>query len=197
MTDKEQIMIDGVDVSGCEYLKYDKIGCSADDCYCRWNDCRYKQLACKTQECEQKDERIIELTKAGRELKQECEELKERNKKIEDDWTSTANRNLDIEMENAKLQEKVKAYEKLALHITCPHCNKELGLILNGSEENINLFNRYRKAFEEIEKLAIKTNRDLCNNCGWVNTISCIPSEYICGDIKQILDIINKVKGEE
>ncbi len=53
---------------------------------------------------------------------------------------------------------------------------------------------RYRKALDEIEKLAIKTNRDLCNNCGWVNTISCIPSEYICGDIKQILDIINKAK---
>lgn len=50
---------------------------------------------------------------------------------------------------------------------------------------------RYRKALEEIEKLAIKTNRDLCNNCGWVNTISCIPSEYICGDIKQILNIIS------
>lgn len=57
--------------------------------------------------------------------------------------------------------------------------------------------NRYHKALEEIEKLVIKTNRGLCNNCGWVNTISCIPSEYICGDIKQILDIINKAKGEE
>ena len=34
MNNKEQIMIDGVDVSGCEYLKYDKIGCYADDCTC-------------------------------------------------------------------------------------------------------------------------------------------------------------------
>lgn len=50
---KEQIMIDGVDVNGCEYLKYDKIGCSADDCYCLGNDCYYKQLARKTQECEE------------------------------------------------------------------------------------------------------------------------------------------------
>ncbi len=50
---KEQIIIDGVDVSECEYLKYDKIGCSADDCYCLGNDCYFKQLARKTQECEE------------------------------------------------------------------------------------------------------------------------------------------------
>ena len=36
--------------------------------------CTFKQLARKTQECEQKDERIIELTKEALSFKQECEQ---------------------------------------------------------------------------------------------------------------------------
>jgi len=60
MTDK--IMIDGVDVSRCEYfsagLGYCKIGLWADDgthiCECEHN-CYYKQLARKTKECEKLD----------------------------------------------------------------------------------------------------------------------------------------------
>ena len=140
---------------------------------------------------------ILDINKQLARKTQECEELKERNKKIEDDWTSTANRNLDIEMENAKLQEKVKAYEKIALHITCPHCNKELGLILNGSEENINLFNRYRKALEEIEEyLKLPTNVCLTDcpeySIGQVCSQNCFENR-----LKLILNIINKAKGEE
>ena len=212
MTDKEQIIIDGINVKKCKHFclepqipdmalaGFSKI-CGEEYIAkeCEDNpDCCFKQLARKTQECEQKDERIIELTKEALSLKQECEELKERNKKIEDDWTSTANRNLDIEMENAKLQEKVKAYEKLALHITCPHCNKELGLILNGSEENINLFNRYRKALEEIEEFVLKVDgADECSY-GDFNCSNCDDDCTCPTKVKRlILDIINKAKGEE
>lgn len=63
MTDKEQVIVDGVDVSECEYLKYDKIGCSADGCYCLGNDCYYKQLTLKTQECDELKEKIKKLRK--------------------------------------------------------------------------------------------------------------------------------------
>ena len=68
MTDKEQIIIDGVDVSKCEfYMHYDygkfshgcslhkdmfglPVCCDIADC-CK--DCYFKQLARKTQECEE------------------------------------------------------------------------------------------------------------------------------------------------
>ena len=141
MTDKEQIIINGVDVSGCLFYQLN----FEEDCdvkikhFCsNWHNscessnnsnCYFKQLTRKTQECEE-------------------------------------------------LKEKIKAYENLALHIKCPHCNKELDLILDGTEEKISLFDRYRKALEEIEEIVGECPAFDCN-------------------AKQILDIINKAKGEE
>ena len=48
----EEIIIDGVDVSECDHLKYDHIGCDIDQTYCLGNDCYFKQLKRKEQECE-------------------------------------------------------------------------------------------------------------------------------------------------
>lgn len=52
MTDKK-IIIDGVDVYECAYLKYDHIGCDIDQTYCLGNDCSFKQLKRKEQDCEE------------------------------------------------------------------------------------------------------------------------------------------------
>ncbi len=120
MTDKEEIIIDGVDVSKCEYSSTtpSNILCYMKGNKCKNNpNCYFKQLARKTQECEE-------------------------------------------------LKEKIKAYENLALHIKCPHCNKELDLILDGTEEKVNLFDSYRKALEEIERVVIPlANKNLVENC--------------------------------
>lgn len=51
----EQIIIDGIDVSECEFLKYDHIGCDIDETYCFACDCHFKQLKRKTQECEENE----------------------------------------------------------------------------------------------------------------------------------------------
>ena len=71
MTDK-QIIIDGVDVSGCEFYnkddktcrevngKYDTDICEFDKC--KNSDCNYKQLKRKEQECEKLKEGYLELT---------------------------------------------------------------------------------------------------------------------------------------
>lgn len=71
MTDKEQIIIDGVDVKDCRrrigknsYCRYFKRLCSDNNVNCVW-----KQLARKTQECKQLKEDYAEL-------EQECERLK-------------------------------------------------------------------------------------------------------------------------
>lgn len=57
MTDKEQIMIDGVDILDCDnyYVEQetDQVKCNLSSEYCRENkNCLFKQLARKTQECE-------------------------------------------------------------------------------------------------------------------------------------------------
>ena len=138
MTDKEQIIIDGVDVRKCEYLKESFTGLICADCN-KSNDCSkspncyFKQLARKEQECKE-------------------------------------------------LKEKLEAYENLALHIKCPHCNKELDLILDGTEEKISLFDRYRKALEEIEEVCLTYS----DNHDAYETV-----------YKYILDVISKAKKEE
>lgn len=73
MTDKEQIMIDGVDVSGCEKyplsnkwhgsIIFCKGGCNA------YPNCEFKQLARKTQECAELKER---LERTEEDLKYQC-----------------------------------------------------------------------------------------------------------------------------
>lgn len=57
MTDKEQIIIDGVNIIDCDnyYVEQetDQVKCDLSGEYCRENkNCFYKQLARKTQECE-------------------------------------------------------------------------------------------------------------------------------------------------
>lgn len=93
MTDKE-IIIDGVDVSGCEYAcntAFGKNGCKhpmMKNIYCSKNpNCYFKQFARKTQELEQYktskqasyealQKQCNELELQNRKLKQECEALK-------------------------------------------------------------------------------------------------------------------------
>lgn len=62
MTDKERIIIDGVDVSECEQITYKKslnpmCGNTWFCCYGREN-CYFKQLARKTAECKELQEKV-------------------------------------------------------------------------------------------------------------------------------------------
>ena len=62
MTDKEQIIIDGCNVSGCEnYRPKDRFTCYPYICNCHQKpDCHYKQLAHKTQECEELKKQLMQ-----------------------------------------------------------------------------------------------------------------------------------------
>lgn len=86
MTDKEQIIINGVNVSECENFKpKNRFSCHPYICNCHEKpNCYFKQLTRKTQECEDlrealKEEIIYKRTylKALLDCKEECEELKE------------------------------------------------------------------------------------------------------------------------
>lgn len=103
MTDKEQIIIDGVDVSGCElYSKY-------REKYCEWHlpcqgqSCSYKldwalkQLAHKTQECE--------------ELREDYEELEQRHNGAFQDFERLKQERRELEIKNVTLQNR---YQQVA-----------------------------------------------------------------------------------
>lgn len=110
-------------------------------------------------------------------------ELEARVKELEEQLTHKT-------QECEELRERIKAYENLILHIKCPHCNKELDLILDGTEERINLLDRYRKALEEIKSIRNKT----CEVCQIFRKCD---KEYSTCENARIIDIINKAKGSD
>lgn len=165
MTDKDQIIIDGVDVSECEYLENGM--CNAEresDGYTGWeccdpecSNCYYKQLARKTQECEYLEE--------------------EKRDKI----------NLLAQIIEI-LYSEADEDELYRVAFNCEFIDK--------AKQLKNECDRYRKALEEIEGVTKELKQNICDNCGWHNTDGCNPCGNVCGDLIQILDIINKAKGE-
>lgn len=173
MTEKQEIIIDGVNITGCTWCDFEP----DVEPYCHINDgedlgcednpnCYYKQLARKTQECEQKEKELLsnekiinKLMKEVDELKQECEKLKNQ---VDEDYN---------------------------YYITELKTLRDI--ISNKEKRNAALFlmsNRYRKAFEEIEEIV----KDWYKN-EW----SC----YMCRKnmdkkLEDILDIINKAKRQ-
>ena len=198
MTDKEQII--------CKYKfqnkeKFDgKPYCT---CFCELcedlpicdNNCQifedYKQLARKTQECEQIKEKYEALKLENQEgyeivaeLKHECEQLKKAN--------------LHIDTNRQCKEKKLKRIEDLIF--SCETCEtiytdefmqqicsiiQELEPIIDG----YGFITRYRRALEKIEKIVnepcVVDAQEDCKHC-----------DVWC-EHKDILDIISRAKGEE
>ena len=167
MTDKEKIIIDGVDVSKCyRYQKktgYCKGAFKPEELpFCENFDCEFKKLARKTQECESLKEEIEVLkdnfdtatrdcNELIEELKQECEELKEENQQLRNNLS-----------------------DSLMFRFTSQ--DKQI--------------NRYLKALEEVEEFAycIKNFNFGYDELG--------VGQDIIAYAEDILDIIKKAKGE-
>lgn len=202
MTDKEPIIVHGVDVSKCDKLNLasaygwdDPAMCSISCCK-NGPNCLFKQLARKTQECEEKDKQIKEwnkyvnlvhswITQAAKDLGLDTEHsfgtehftfavrcLKEEHEKLK--------------QECEELKDKLKIYEKM---FDNPEFRVALTDIRTGerdirkqrdkrlTKENTH----YRKALEEIE--------EFCTHYLMHNP----QSESI--DLNIILNIVNKAKG--
>ena len=137
----EKIIIDGVDVSGCEYAcntAFGKNGCKhpmMKNIYCSKNpNCYFKQLARKTQECES--------------LKQEIEILQNNFD------TATRDCNDEIEILKQECEELKKQLEFVRTHRTVVDAEK----------------NSYRKALENIEKIikeydCVNCSEQHCEDC--------------------------------
>ena len=213
MTDKEQIMIDGVDVSVCEAYSKHREG------YCGWytpcegDSCSYKlewaldQLKRKEQECEEIKEKYEALKLKNQEgyeivaeLKHECEEQKKERdyfKQIVKGCPEVTCENggfCVIDIENKRLKQECKKLKETLNSLT-------RGVVMPMPEaEVIDLTDRYRKALEEIEEVIIPlTNKNPIDNC-WTLLNRCdeCASKKDCETqspyfrAKQILDIINK-----
>lgn len=184
MNTKKQVIIDGVDVSSCEGLKYKHDGikkpiCTGGgiksmyrSCLCEGNsNCYFKQLARKTQECEalkayaqRQENQREEYYKEYLKLSQECEELKE--------WLQA---------------------------------NQPTGICETCMAEAILQNDKYRKALEKIKELIVPVaNKNPVYNC-WelLNKCDGCGSKKDCGGqspyyvAKQIVDIIDKAKEEK
>lgn len=194
MADKEQIIIDGVDVSGCAYFDYENEGTRECDAYsneCEANNCYFKQLKRKEQECKKLNNKIIDM-----------------NSIIEDAAINLGNKDFTLydlpfeikklsqECENLKAEEKYlkqccqKAGEELAKH-SFEYDGKEKNLVVQAIELN-EKYEKFKKALEEIEEII----DSIFDRCPWRKTDSCMPVYNVCEELIKTLDIINKTKGE-
>lgn len=150
---KEQIIIDDVDVSKCTLYGDGRCNnaCNPLNClFCSEKpNCHFKQLARKTQECEELiSEKDFYLQKIAV-LEQECEELKE----------------------------QLQANQPTGICETC----MAKAILQN---------DKYRKALKEIGKIVKINCEEICGR----KFEDC--NDFLCSS-KNILDIINKAKGEE
>ena len=198
MTNK-QIIIDGCDVSGCEWIR--EVGLDSEyicTCnspnktsgYCKDNpNCHYKNWQRKEQECEMfkralknktdeynklavnYDAYVYMAKKKLQEKEQECEELKKANLHIENNREHKAN--------------KLDRIEKLILACTTGYTDKfiqELLVVLH-EPEPVSFENKYLQTLAEIKEIAERGfNNSLCN-CGAKADL-----DLILQKIKEVID---------
>lgn len=127
MTDK-QIIIDGVNITGCTWCDFEPDA----EPYCRINDgedlacednpnCYFKQLARKTQECEQLKEKYEALKLENQEgyeivdeLKHKCEELKKQLGTSEEWRIKAEGLNEKLELKNTCYLEALEEIKGIA-----------------------------------------------------------------------------------
>lgn len=192
MTDKEQIIIDGVNVYGCvQFIQEEEDCCNLGGSCKGWPNCYYKQLKRKEQECKKLNNKIIDM-----------------NSIIEDAAINLGNKDFTLydlpfeikklsqECENLKAEEKYlkqccqKAGEELAKH-SFEYDGKEKNLVVQAIELN-EKYEKLKKALEEIEEVI----DSIFDRCLWRKTDSCMPVYNVCEELIKTLDIINKTKGE-
>lgn len=204
--DKE-IIIDGVDVSECEFLWKEKLPkkvCNNGnlDCNCKANsDCRFKQLARAKNKIDYMEIYIKTVENARNELELE---LKRKNQEYEE---LRRHHNKCCEENTEKLKQWLEKYNQLSIDFyNGKYCNKENCGLLKAKEqerEELNsdnhyfvnkiislelLADKYELTFEEVEK----NIKEYCKNMCMAETKETCDG---CQNTK-ILNIINEVKEE-
>ncbi|MCM1003602.1 MAG: hypothetical protein NC408_04600 [Candidatus Gastranaerophilales bacterium] len=172
MTDK--IIIDGVDVSGCEYLLptgYCKVQLNFQKCddkkpygnqlECQMcNNCYYKQLARKTEECEKQRTIIDYYIKKQTQLLDELQCKGERQFLIEQESISKFTYICELEEKLEDERQKVRELEAFKAELSKPIT------FLDPEPEIINLTEKYKQALGEIKENVTKMKTLSENDCG-------------------------------
>ena len=201
MTDKN-IIIDGVEVSGCEFLLENSLHKIEFSCICRGNsqenalhlhlhcknnpNCYYKQLKRKEQECERLDNEAQNLFTEKTNLSIELDQLKAELQATKG-LVTTGNKQFMQTMEKIeKLEAEIETKQK-ALEL-------QKSWIENLEFQRTNL----KQALQEIKEIAnVCLNQDVCAFCNYSDNCYMedkeIPTYDIC---KLILQKINEEEDE-
>ena len=193
-TDKEQIIIDGVDVGECGFLVIQKhCDIESDDIFkaCYNKDCKYS-ICSENPDC---------LYKMYKRKEKECEELeanniylRDRTGKLERAIIRRNNQLDQLKAENEELKTKLDKFaEQEEEEIRSLNLNNKLDDILKSIEQaEVQMKNtKYKQALEEIEGLIQSTLDDFEEDDEEVQLSYCHNISL------QILDIISKAKEEE
>ncbi len=172
MTDK-QIIIDGVDVSGCEFATKAEMFLDThcrlyDYKYCIGKDCHYKNWKRKEQECEELKEKLIKwlgkegLRQSEKEFyEQQLDQLKADNEELKKiierlDVPKHEVVDMDIAFENEKLKAENEKLQDIANKLLDER-NKYL------DKWSINLI--YKQTLTEIKEIAEKIDDECEYSC--------------------------------
>lgn len=214
--DKEQIMIDGVDVRNCKgidlslsplvkckSLKFRTSDGGIAGIWCSdHTNCYYKQLARKTQECE----RVLEAHKIlSDEYKRVSSNLCEDNKRLEQECEELKKANQHIDANRQCKGSKLKRIEELISACEAGYADEfiqKIYGIIQEPEPTINdysITDRYRKALEEIEECINNLKKqDILTFPDFSLQENCKVIMRQCNEgYRQILGIINKAKEKE
>ena len=184
----EQIIIDGVDVSGCMYFDYDegynqeteefvKGACkciTAHDSYgefmyygiCKDRNCYYKQLKRKEQECEELKEQLTILNDEDVVVEITVEQFEEYKK---------------LKAENEELKRQIKVKGNI------------LKLTNEAKNEYLDQNNKLKQALQEIKEIAnICLNQDVCAFCKYSDNCYIEDEEIPTYDVCKL--ILQKIK---
>lgn len=200
MTDKKQIIIDGIQFNefGDFYVDYDFNGkfqsISSSSKEYKILKSLIEQLARKTQECEQKEKELLSNEKIINKLMKEVDELKQECDTLKSQLDFEVQQKECIEQECEELKEE---NQKLEMQL-CNNCGerddynipcKMIRDLDYGLQKEIEENDRYRKALEEIEEIVKINCEEICGR----KFEDC--NDFLCPS-KNIIDIINKAKGE-
>ena len=164
MKDKEQIIIDGIDVSECEYVcntAFGNIGCKLpfnEEIHCCKNpNCYFKKLARKTQECEELKKQLMQKSEVDMFF----------NTPIEG-WSNDPCGICPHKAENEELKKELDLYKTW---YRAKHSDVK------------NTLGRYHKALKEIEEVCLEDTYTFADG-----------TQIRYDSLDDILNIINKAK---